>query len=756
MQYCYTVGAVDVAGNESAQSAQQCATTPDGTDPSVPSGLGVAAVSGSQVDLTWTASTDNVGVTGYKVYRGGVFLTTVVGTSHSDMGRTAVTQYCYTVSAIDFAGNESDLSTQQCATTPEAIPPSVPAGVGATAVSPFQVDLTWTASTDNVGVTGYKIYHGGVYQTTVIGTSHSDMELADATQYCYTVSAVDAAGNESTQSAQQCATTPDGTAPSVPSALGATAVSSSQIDLMWTASTDNVGVTGYKIYRGGAYQTTVSGTSHSDSVLAEATQYCYTVSAVDAAGNESAQSTQQCATPDVTAPSVPTGLGATAVSPSQVDLTWTASTDNVGVTGYKIYRGGVYQTTVAGTSHSDSGLAEATQYCYTVSAVDAADNESVPSTQKCAATPDVTDPSAPSGLGATAASAYQIDLSWMASTDNVGVTGYKIYRGGVYQTTVVGSSHSDTGLTRLTQYCYTVSAIDAAGNESAQSAQQCATTLVYRLPDTGQTSSYTTTFGEDHDYLINPPSYTDNGDGTVVDNNTGLIWQQTDDNLTRTWTNAGTYCTNLTTGSHTDWRLPSIGELQSIVNYGTYSPAINSTYFPGTNSSYYWSSTTYAGSTSSAWDVGFTNGYVNDYSKTYYRSVRCVRGGGEATAQSLTDNADGTVTDNVTGLVWQQQDDDVIRIWEQAITYCEGLSLAGSTDWRLPNINELRSIVDYGTSSPAINGTYFPGTDSSYYWSSTTYANFTSSAWYVDFGGGNVDYGSKSYYPDVRCVRGGQ
>ena len=129
------------------------------------------------------------------------------------------------------------------------------------------------------------------------------------------------------------------------------------------------------------------------------------------------------------------------------------------------------------------------------------------------------------------------------------------------------------------------------------------------------------------------------------------------------------------------------------------------------------------------------------------------------------DNGNGTVTDTVTNLMWQQCSDGssgagcatgaaAFITWESAISYCEGLSLGGFTDWRLPNIKELRSIVDSAKSTaPAINATYFPATVSSNYWSSTSYAPNTSSAWYVYFNAGSVYYNSKTYGYYVRCVR---
>src|SRR3989338_5468335 len=278
-----------------------------------------------------------------------------------------------------------------------------------------------------------------------------------------------------------------------------------------------------------------------------------------------------------------------------------------------------------------------------------------------------------------------------------------------------------------------------------------------KLPDTGQTTSYTTTYGEDHDYTINPPSYTDNGNGTITDNVTGLMWQKEDDNNTRTWSNAVTYCDNLTLGGQSDWRLPSKKEFISRVNYGTYSPSINTTYFPNTNSSGYWSSTTAADNSSYAWFVGFSAGNADSYGKSNYWYVQCVRGEGQTMTKNFTDNGNGTVTDNDTGLMWQKEDDDVTRTWESAIIYCEGLSLGSYSDWRLPNIKELESITDATKDNPAIDTTYFPNTNSSSslakYWSSTTYMNDSSSAWSVSYYS-NIYMYYKSYDYYVRCVRG--
>ena len=214
---------------------------------------------------------------------------------------------------------------------------------------------------------------------TTTTTSYSNTGLAASAQYCYTVAAYDTAGNMSNQSAQSCATTSaaaDTTAPSVPSGLTVTAASSSQINLSWTASTDTggSGLVGYRVYPSGTLLGTTTTASYSNTGLSASTQYCYTVAAYDGVGNASNQSAQNCATTsaaaDTTAPSVPSGLTVTAASSSQINLSWTASTDTggSGLAGYRVYRSGTLLGTTTTASYSNTGLSASTQYCYTVAA----------------------------------------------------------------------------------------------------------------------------------------------------------------------------------------------------------------------------------------------------------------------------------------------------------------------------------------------------------------------------------------------------
>ncbi|MGH3730864.1 MAG: glycosyl hydrolase family 18 protein [Micromonosporaceae bacterium] len=184
---------------------------------------------------------------------------------------------------------------------------------------------------------------------------------------------------------------------------------------------------------------------------------------------------------DTTAPSTPANLRSTGTTSSSVALAWNASTDNVGVTGYDVYRGTTKVATVTGTSHTDSGLSAGTEYSYTVRARDAAGNVS-PSSNRVTVTTggggggDTTAPSTPANLRSTGTTSSSVALAWNASTDNVGVTGYDVYRGSTKIATVTGTSRTDTGLSANTSYSYTVRARDAAGNVSPASNQITVTT----------------------------------------------------------------------------------------------------------------------------------------------------------------------------------------------------------------------------------------------------------------------------------------
>ncbi len=247
---------------------------------------------------------------------------------------------------------------------------------------------------------------------------------------------------------------------------------------------------------------------------------------------------------------------------------------------------------------------------------------------------------------------------------------------------------------------------------------------ILKLPDTSQTADTTTSFGEDADYSINPQSFTDNNNGTVTDNVTGLMWQKTD-NGESTWETALLNASTLALGGHTDWRLPTPAELFTIFNHNIGNPAaLDATFFPSNPTGaaqYWWSSDVYGSSTTTVWCANAVGG-LGGKPKTETLSAlgsfryhaRYVRGAKPSNTHNYLNTLDGTVTDLDTGLMWTQLP-ATARTWEQALTYAEGLTLAGASDWRLPNIQELQTLTDYTLATataatgvkPSINRTVF-------------------------------------------------
>ena len=285
----------------------------------------------------------------------------------------------------------------------------------------------------------------------------------------------------------------------------------------------------------------------------------------------------------------------------------------------------------------------------------------------------------------------------------------------------------------------------------------------FKLPDTGQTGSYTSTPGEDSDYIINPISLTDNGNGTITDNNTGMMWQKVDGGE-MIFENTTTYCKNLTLAGYNDWRLPTGIELFSINNYNFLNPSLDTKYFTKTLAEYWWTSEVRADDATKVWVVN-AGGGIGAHPKTETVSaggskkihVRAVRNINTVTFPSnhFIDNGDGTINDNYTGLIWQKIQSSNSMTWEEALIYAKSLSLAGKSDWRLPNIKEIQSINDPKLLKPSINKIFFTNTLSGNYWSSTTMLNATSKSWDINIDYGIVSYNEKTVKENVLLVRGG-
>ena len=384
--------------------------------------------------------------------------------------------------------------------------PSVPAEVKATDVTETTAKLTWSEATDNVGVAGYNVYvnEAKVNDTLVTGTEYSLTDLTAATEYSVTVTAVDAAENESAKSEAVIFTTEaekDTEAPTAPTEVKATEVTETTAKVTWSEATDNVGVVGYNVYLNETKvnDTLVTGTEYALTELTEATEYAVRVTAVDAAENESARSEAATFTTlkkeepkDTEAPSVPTAVVAADITQTTAKVTWDASTDNVGVAGYNVYvnEAKVNASPVTVTEYDLTGLTEATEYTVRVTAVDAAENESARSeavtftTLEAEEETDTEAPTAPAEVKATEVTETTAKLTWNEATDNVGVAGYNVYvnEAKVNDELVAGTEFALTDLTEATEYTVRVSAVDAAGNESARSEATTFTTLESEKP----------------------------------------------------------------------------------------------------------------------------------------------------------------------------------------------------------------------------------------------------------------------------------
>jgi hypothetical protein len=410
----YKVVAYDLTGNVSAPTEALEVSVADATAPTSVTGLSGTA-NGTDVSLGWNASTDNVGVDHYRIYRGTTAdfaidgLTPVAQTGSVTYVDSALAegQWYYRVVAVDAAGNVSAVSTSVGVLVDiDTDAPSTPTDVAGSVASNGSVTLTWSASADDFGVAGYRVFRGTTADfvadsTTkvaegVTGTTWSGAAGGVGTWY-YRVAAYDGATNQSPASASVSVTIVDGVAPSVPTAVQV-AFAGVDAQVSWTASTDNVGVAGYRIYRGAttgfaandaSLVGTVTGTTFAETGLAEGDHF-YRVAAVDAAGNVGVASAAVKGTavaPDTAEPSVPAGVSAAASGSTAVTLSWTASTDNVGVTGYSVFRGTAAGFTadastkvadVTALTYADSGLAAGT-YFYRVVAKDAAGNASAAS-----------------------------------------------------------------------------------------------------------------------------------------------------------------------------------------------------------------------------------------------------------------------------------------------------------------------------------------------------------------------------------------
>jgi fibronectin type 3 domain-containing protein len=463
------------------------AAEPDNTPPTAPV-LAATVNSTAKITLNWSGATDNVGVTGYRVFRGGVQLAEASGNSYVDTTVSPNTNYSYTVVALDAAGNVSPSSAPALASTtgaPDGTPPSQPGNLSGTAVSSSQVNLSWSASTDNVGVTGYRVYRNG---TLLPGptqpdptppTSYSDQTASPGTTYTYEVSAMDAAGNESSK-ASVSVTTPDSSGTLTFSPIDDATVDSSQPTVNFGGSSRltvdnspansallkfNVSLPAGCSISTAKLRLTVGSNTDDKSVYGGDVY-----GAASNSWNESSVNWNTAPAAGAKAGSVPTAV---ALNTSYLFDVKPLITGN---------------GTVSMMVKSTSG--DGARY-YSEESGTATQDPQLRVTCGSGGGSDTTAPSQPGNLTGTAANSSRVDLSWNASTDNVGVAGYRVYRNG--SSTPLASlggsttSYSDTTVASGTTYTYQVSAVDAAGNESSK------TSVSVTTPSSGGTLTFSPT-----------------------------------------------------------------------------------------------------------------------------------------------------------------------------------------------------------------------------------------------------------------------
>ena len=489
--YEVSVAAFDSAGNPSEPASLvvttlTCPAPETGSDhepPSTPQAIVQTNATSTSFLVSWTPSTDNIGVAGFSVFRDGVKVASTAGTDLALAGLRCATVYSVGVEAYDGVGNTSArtsvlMSTAGC--LPDTTPPSVPQNQSISAQTQTSFVMSWSASTDDVGVTGYNVYLDGVRVATTTSLSFTYQALVCGRAYVVALEARDGAGNVSEKryatgpaSTLPCAS--DETPPTVPASVRAVSAGATSLTIAWEASSDNVGVSGYGLYSNATRVATTDATSYMFTGLQCGRSYMLSVDAYDNAENRSARATIESATspcPDSQPPSIPTGLAQTARSETSITLTWNASTDNISVVGYGIYQGGVRVATTASTAFSLGGLACGETHTLGLDAYDAAANRSaqasvVVSTSACQPHDgDNQPPSVPQGMRFSGKSQTSVSLVWNASTDDVGVAGYHLYRNGVRVTSSQSLSHVFTGLTCGTSYTFGLEAYDAAGNVS--------------------------------------------------------------------------------------------------------------------------------------------------------------------------------------------------------------------------------------------------------------------------------------------------
>jgi len=486
----------------------QLVTTPDTTPPTMPTGL-TGGAGYTNANFSWTASTDNVAVAGYNIFRcqptaqfqscTGVYYDQTTSTTYIDSGPlTSNTPYNYQVEAFDTANNNSPLSTALFLLTLRTSADS-PTALTAKPISGKEIDLSWSPPSDTTGLSSYLIFAGNsptnlaqIAKTSSSTTTYRDLNLNAATDYYYGVEAV-----ESGKDSAMCPTVKSTTLPLPnPPANIATTPEPTTITISWQENPPQNGlpVTDYQIWEGPTSVgltkvATVPAptTSYTARSLTASTLYFFEITAVDSNNDDSVPSSEFYVR-TLPLPPAPGHLAATTPSATQIALTWkwTALPNGLPISHYLVDCG----TSSSGppqvgqsstTSYTYRSASPATEYYCQVIAVDTQNNQSQPSAQITATTPPM--PAAPVDVTATAGSATKITVGWTENIPAGGlpITNYTVWWGtsptGLSKlATTSKTSYSQTSLSPSTTYYYAVTATDSGNDISPMSGSASATT----------------------------------------------------------------------------------------------------------------------------------------------------------------------------------------------------------------------------------------------------------------------------------------
>lgn len=496
--YWFAVASLDALGNESARSAPVSARPADQTPPPAVT-LQSATPGDGEVDLAWDPS-PAADLASYRIYQatspGGPYqrvATDVAGTAHTVDGLANGSTYWFRVTGVDQAGNESDPSASLPATPADTTAPAVVEDLAATA-GDSRVSLAW-APVDDADLAGYHVYQGAsatgpwtrLTSQPVADPAFEAAGLENGVTAHFAVTSVDEAGNESAYSDSAQATPRDLTAPPSPTEP-TTHPGDRKVTLSWGGQIPP-DLVGFHVYvadsADGPWQRVtddpIASPPYDVLDLANGTAYWFAVTAVDAAGNESARSGASTSTPrDNVPPPVPSGVQAVGGDGS-VTVSWDAVSDP-GLVGYHVYRGtsetGPWTqlnfTPTTDTSLTDSSAVNGTAYWYSVTSRDNADNHSVLAPPVQATPGDTTPPPVPVGLVAARGDA-QVTLTWSAVAAG-DLAGYRVYQalspnGPWTEAGTLGSATTRVvgGLTNGTLHYFAVTSVDDAGNESERS-----------------------------------------------------------------------------------------------------------------------------------------------------------------------------------------------------------------------------------------------------------------------------------------------